>query len=137
MATIEPYENALDAIPGAHPYPRSSRYHDAEIGVHTQPDGTEVRYTKRRLLPPLGATTDATAGDTVAHTVSEGERPDLLAQRYLGAPDQWWQIADANPVLDPHELTAEPGRTIDVPLPGGFPASTGSGTTGGRGARRG
>jgi hypothetical protein len=153
MATIEPYESALDAIPGAHPYPRSSRYHDAEIGVHVQPDGTEVRYTKRRLLPPLpeatGDSTGAGTGtgdDTVPHTVSEGERPDLLAQRYFGAPDQWWQIADANPVLDPHELTDEPGRTIDVPLPGGFPASTGTGTartglrtgTGpGTGARRG
>jgi hypothetical protein len=52
MADIEPYENALDAIPGAHPYPRTSRYHDAEIGIHRQADGTEVRYTKRRLLPP-------------------------------------------------------------------------------------
>ncbi len=129
MATIEPYENALDAIPGAHPYPRSSRYHDAEIGVHTQPDGTEVRYTKRRLLPPLP---DQASDATTPHTVSEGERPDLLAQRYLGAPDQWWQIADANPVLDPHELTDEPGRTIAVPLPGGFPA--GAGGAGIRGA---
>lgn len=159
MATIEPYENALDAIPGAHPYPRSSRYHDVEIGVHVQPDGTEVRYAKRRLLPPLpeatgtatGTTTGTAAGNadgtddgTLPHTVSEGERPDLLAQRYLGAPDQWWQIADANPVLDPHELTAEPGRTIRVPSPGGFPASTGTGTgiragtgTRGPGARRG
>lgn len=51
MAEIEPYENALDAIPGAHPYPRTSRYHDAEIGIHRRPDGSEVRYTKRRLLP--------------------------------------------------------------------------------------
>jgi hypothetical protein len=137
MATIEPYESALDAIPGAHPYPRSSRYHDAEIGVHTQPDGTEVRYTKRRLLPPLpgaGEPTGDTA-ETMPPTVSEGERPDLLAQRYFGAPDQWWQIADANPVLDPHELTDEPGHVIDVPLPGGFPAA-GRGAPG-TGARRG
>ncbi|GHJ35077.1 hypothetical protein [Streptomyces sp. TS71-3] len=138
MATIEPYESALDAIPGAHPYPRSSRYHDAEIGVHTLPDGTEVRYTKRRLLPPLpeghGGGGDETS-DTLPHTVSDGERPDLLAQRYLGAPDQWWQIADANPVLDPHELTEEPGRTIEVPLPGGFPRAATLGT--GPGARRG
>jgi hypothetical protein len=134
MATIEPYESALDAIPGAHPYPRSSRYHDAEIGVHTQPDGTVVRYTKRRLLLPLPDETDA-AADTTPHTVSEGERPDLLAQRYLGAPDQWWQIADANPVLDPYELTEEPGRTVDIPLPGGFPRSAiaGPGAGGGRG----
>ncbi|MET8326587.1 hypothetical protein [Streptomyces sp. NPDC005181] len=113
---IDPYESALDAIPGAHPYPRTSRYHDAEIGVHRLPDGTEVRYTKRRLLPPLSESADETA----PHAVSSGERPDHLGQRYFGDPGQWWQIADANSVLDPQELTAEPGRTIDIPLPGGF-----------------
>jgi hypothetical protein len=112
---IQPYESALDAIPGAHPYPRSSRYHDAEIGVHTAADGTEHRYTKRRLLPPLGAQ------ETEEHVVGAGERPDLLGQRLFGDPGQWWQIADANPVLDPRELTDEPGRVVDVPLPGGFP----------------
>ncbi|MGW6545298.1 hypothetical protein ACWGBH_20925 [Streptomyces massasporeus] len=117
MADIEPYESALDAIPGAHPYPRTSRYHDAEIGVHRQADGTEVRYTKRRLLPPL----DDTGQDAAPHAVSAGERPDLLAQRYFGDPGQWWQIADANPVLDPRELTDEAGRVIDIPLAGGFP----------------
>ncbi|MEV7866256.1 hypothetical protein AB0P17_09180 [Streptomyces sp. NPDC088124] len=112
---IEPYESALDAIPGAHPYPRDSRYHDVEIGVHIQADGTEVRYAKRRLLPALDTAENATA----PHVVSSGERPDHLGQRYFGDPGQWWQIADANPVLDPRELTAEPGRRIDVPLPGG------------------
>lgn len=116
MAEIEPYENALDAVPGAHPYPRSSRYHDAEIGVHRMADGTEVRYTKRRLLPPLSEA----AHESAPHTVSSGERPDLLAQRYIGDPGQWWQIADANPVLDPHELTEEAGRTIAIPYAGGF-----------------
>ncbi|MFG2626571.1 hypothetical protein [Streptomyces sp. NPDC048473] len=117
MAGTEPYENALDAIPGAHPYPRSSRYHDAETGVHRQPDGTEVRYTKRRLLPPIAAD----AEDTQPHTVSTGERPDLLGRRYFGDPGQWWQIADANPVLDPRELTADPGSEIEIPLAGNFP----------------
>ncbi|MEU7240039.1 hypothetical protein ACI2L4_29075 [Streptomyces sparsogenes] len=116
MAGIEPYESALDEIPGAHPYPRSSRYHDAEIGVHIQPDGTPVRYAKRRLLPPLTAA-DADE-DTTCHTVNSGERPDHLGQRYFGDPAAWWRIADANPVLDPRELTAEPGRHIDIP--GGF-----------------
>jgi hypothetical protein len=112
---IEPSDSALDDIPGSHPYPRSSRYHDAEIGVHRAADGTEVRYTKRRLLPPIDPDTD----DTAPHIVSSGERPDQLGQRYFGDPSQWWRIADANPVLDPRELTAEPGREIDVPLPGG------------------
>jgi hypothetical protein len=117
MAGIEPYESALDAIPGSHPYPRSSRYHDAEIGVHVQPDGTQVRYAKRRLLPPLAEA----AEETVPHTVSSGERPEQLGQRYVGDPGQWWRIADANPTLDPRELTAEPGEVIEIPLPGGFP----------------
>jgi hypothetical protein len=117
MADIEPYENALDAIPGAHPYPRNSRYHDAEIGIHRQADGTEVRYAKRRLLPPLDQRTDE---DTHPHTVGAGERPDLLAQRYFGDPGQWWQIADANPVLDPRELTDEAGRVVGIPSLGGL-----------------
>ncbi|GAA3818074.1 hypothetical protein [Streptomyces chiangmaiensis] len=114
MADIEPYESALDAIPGAHPYPRTSRYHDAEIGVHRLADGTEVRYSKRRLLPPLDE-------DTQPHTVGAGERPDLLAQRFFGDPGQWWRIADANPALDPRELTDEAGRVIGIPLAGGLP----------------
>lgn len=115
MTDIDPYENALDAIPGTHPYPRTSRYHDAEIGVHRLPDGTEVRYTKRRLLPPLDEQ------ETQGHTVAAGDRPDLLAQHYFGDPGQWWRIADANPVLDPAELTGEAGRVIHIPTPGGFP----------------
>ncbi|MFF8234374.1 hypothetical protein [Streptomyces caelestis] len=121
MARTEPYESALDQIPGAHPYPRSSRYHDAEIGVHVQADGTEVRYAKRRLLPPIDQ--DTGAEDTTTHTVSSGERPDHLGQRYFGDVDQWWRIADANPVLDPAELTAEPGARIAVPVPGVFPGA--------------
>ncbi|SCK08579.1 hypothetical protein [Streptomyces sp. WMMB 322] len=130
MAGIEPYESALDRIPGAHPYASDSRYHDAEIGVHRMPDGTEVRYTKRRLLPPLPGQGDE--DDLATHTVSAGERPDLLAQRYFGDPGQWWRIADANPVFDPAELTEEPGTEIDIPLAGGFPGSGGSGGSGGR-----
>ncbi|GLF93124.1 hypothetical protein [Streptomyces yaizuensis] len=115
---IEPYESALDTVPGAHPYPRSSRYHETGIGVHVLPDGTPVRYLRRRLLPPL----EADDGEEAGHTVREGERVDHLGQRYLGDPGQWWRIADANPVLDPGELTGEPGRQIRVPGPGGFHA---------------
>ncbi|MGW7618634.1 hypothetical protein ACWGLG_22865 [Streptomyces antimycoticus] len=119
----QPYESALDAIPGSHPYPRSSRYHDAEIGIHTQPDGTPVRYIKRRLLPPLSANPE----EAETHTVSSGERPDHLGQRYFGDPAAWWRIADANPVLDPRELTAEPGEEIEIPsgFPSGFPGGGG------------
>ena len=121
---IEPYESALDEVPGAHPYPRSSRYAGIGIGVHVLPDGGEVRYAMRRLLPALPDADD----ETVPHVVSSGERVDQLGQRYFGDPGQWWRIADANPVLDPRELTAEPGVEIAVPLPGGFaPGAGGAG----------
>ncbi|MEU3708779.1 hypothetical protein [Streptomyces catenulae] len=113
---IEPYESALDEVPGAHPYPRSSRYAGIGIGVHTGPDGMEVRYAKRRLLPPPAEADD----ESVPHVVGSGERPDQLGQRYFGDSAQWWRIADANPVLEPRELTAEAGAEIAVPLPGGF-----------------
>ncbi|MGW5444328.1 hypothetical protein [Streptomyces asiaticus] len=126
MAGSQSYESALDAIPGSHPYPRSSRYHDAEIGIHTQPDGTPVRYVKRRLLPPLGEA--GVDEDTATHTVSSGERPDHLGQRYFGDPAAWWRIADANPVLDPRELTAEPGE--EIAIPNGFPGGGGGGRHG-------
>lgn len=109
----EPFEAAFDQIPGTHPYRRTSRYADTEIAVHTLPDGTEVRYAKRRLLPPL-----PDPESTRPHVVTAGERPDLLGQRYYGDPEQWWRIADLNPVLDPRDLTAHPGRVIDVPREG-------------------
>ncbi|GAA2634745.1 LysM domain-containing protein [Paractinoplanes durhamensis] len=110
----EPYRSVFDDIPGAGTYPSTSRYAGAEIAVHTMPDGTEVRYAKHRLLPALPG-----EDDTVPHVVTVGERPDHLGQRYFGAADQWWRIADANAVLDPRELTGEPGRRIDIPR-GGF-----------------
>ncbi|MFC0111328.1 hypothetical protein [Kibdelosporangium aridum] len=44
----------------------------------------------------------------------EGDRADVLANRYIGDPEQWWRIADANPVLDPRDLTSTPGRRLRI-----------------------
>ena len=41
----------------------------------------------------------------------QGDRLDLLAARLLGDAELWWRIADANPELDPEELT-RPDRTV-------------------------
>jgi hypothetical protein len=118
----EPYQAVFDDIPGAGPYPSTSRYHGTEIAVHVRPDGTEVRYVRHRLLPPLPSPDEVTT-----HTVAQAERPDLLGRRYFGDPAQWWRIADANPVLDPRELTAEPGRRIAIPGSGVGRTGTGRG----------
>lgn len=51
--------------------------------------------------------------DSIVHTVVGAETLDLLAWKYYGREDLWWRIADANPGLQPFELTA--GRTIAIP----------------------
>ncbi|WP_369387696.1 hypothetical protein AB5J72_08825 [Streptomyces sp. CG1] len=116
MASLE---NPLDAVAltqATTAYPRSSRYYGLGTARFREADGQEVTYLRRRLLPdPEGM------ADLTTHTVSTGDRPDLLAARYLGNAEQWWQIADANSVLDPRELTGEPGRQIRITLPSGVP----------------
>lgn len=43
-----------------------------------------------------------------------GDRLDNLASKYLGNPEFWWQILDANPeIVDP--LTIAPGTQIRIP----------------------
>jgi nucleoid-associated protein YgaU len=99
-------------------YPRTSRYHGTTVNMFTAPDGTRIPYISRRLLP------DPASFTAIAqYTVVAGDRPDLLAFRLLGDSGRWWQIADANPVLDPRELTAVPGQKIRITLPPGITGS--------------
>jgi nucleoid-associated protein YgaU len=51
---------------------------------------------------------------SVVHTVAAADRLDLLAQRYLGDPFQFWRIADANPALTPEDVL-DPGARIAIP----------------------
>jgi nucleoid-associated protein YgaU len=54
------------------------------------------------------------------HVVVDRDRPDLLAARFMGDALLYWRIADANAVIDPHELTDTPGRVIAIPRPPGL-----------------
>ena len=105
----------LDAIPQPPRYPLTSRYHGIPVTMLTAPDGTQVPYLARRLLPDPGSFTTVSR-----YTVVAGDRPDLVAFRLLGDASQWWRLADANPVLDPRELTGTPGQQIRVTLPQGI-----------------
>ncbi len=90
----------------------TSRYARSEKAIYTAADGRQIAYVRRRFLPP-GESLPLLA----EITVEPRERLDLLANRTLGDPLQFWRIADANAVLRPDELTEEPGRRIRVTLP--------------------
>jgi hypothetical protein len=91
----------------------SSRYAGLEVARHQPPGGgEEVPYVRRRLLPALDTLTVIGA-----HVVADEDRLDRVAAEHLADPERFWQVADANPVLDPAELTARPGRVLDIALP--------------------
>ena len=93
-------------------FDHTSRYYGLETATHELPGGRVVRYVRRRFLPqgselPLLAETE----------VIEGDRLDLITDRTLGDPEQFWRVCDANDAMSPAELTADAGRRIRVPVP--------------------
>ena len=90
----------------------TSRYAGIEIAKLIGADGEEHVYVRRRFLPPSKASTAM-----VEHAVVENDRLDNITARYLGDPEQFWRVCDANNALRPEELTAEIGRRLRVPLP--------------------
>ncbi len=96
-------------------FPQTSRYFGRRILKHTRADGREVAYLERRFLPD-----EEDLEEIRLHTVVEGERLDLLAHRYLGDPEQFWRICDANGAIDPEDLEAI-GRQLRITRPEGFP----------------
>ena len=79
-------------------------------------DGTAVTYLRRRFVPPP---------ENLAllqwHRVAQGERLDNIAAKYLGDPEQFWRLCDANRALRPDELTATIGKELRITLPEGIP----------------
>jgi nucleoid-associated protein YgaU len=71
-----------------------------------------VAFKQRRFIA-----TAAESPTLVEHTVTQGDRLDNIAERYLGDPTQFWRVCDANQVLRPDELTEDVGRIIKIVLP--------------------
>jgi hypothetical protein len=92
-----------------------SRYATVGRAVWTAPDGRQVPYLQRRLLPAAAA-----LATLRTHTVRAGERVDTIAAAELGDAELSWLLADANLAMRPSEL-AVPGRTLAIPLPAGVP----------------
>jgi nucleoid-associated protein YgaU len=101
--------------------PPTSRYASVATTTLSNADGTTVVYLERRFVPPPGRLTQ-----TSTHTVTTGDRLDLIANAEIGDPSQWWQIADANRAMWPEDLTATVGTVLRITLPPGVPGVPGA-----------
>jgi hypothetical protein len=109
---------ALMARTGGTPLlPANSRYQGLPTRTLTAPDGKQIIYLSRRLVPQPNRLASVSV-----HTMRDGERLDQVAASFLGDPLLAWRLADANGALDPAELE-HPGRSIRITLPEGIPVS--------------
>jgi hypothetical protein len=113
---IDPVQAFLEANSlRAQAFPPTSRYSGLGTATVTLPDGRTVAYTRRRLVPQPGR-----FALLRSHTVTEGDRLDNLAHRYLGDPEQYWRLCDANGALRPDSLVETVGDRIRITLPEGM-----------------
>ncbi len=56
--------------------------------------------------------------------VVEGDRVDNLAAQYLGDPELYWRLCDANGVMRPDDLTETAGAKVAITLPEGIPGAS-------------
>jgi nucleoid-associated protein YgaU len=103
----------------AESFPFTSRYYSTETAMLETDDGGEVIYLRRRFLPP-----PENFETLQEHVVTQGERLDNITAEYLGDPEQFWRIADANRAMRPDELTEEVGRRLRITLPEGLSGTT-------------
>ncbi len=96
----------------------TSRYYGMDTETLTTADGTTIIYLKRRFLP---------SPDSFQllqeHTVTQGERLDNIAAKFLGDPELFWRIADANGAMRPEDLVQTVGTILKITLPQGITGS--------------
>ena len=97
-------------------FPPTSRYANIETATMETTDGHKVAYLRRRFLPPPDR-----FSLLQEHVVVQGDRLDNITARYLGDPEQFWRVCDANGAMRPDELTEEIGRRLRITLPEGIP----------------
>ena len=101
-------------------FPPTSRYADVETSLWDPGTGEPpIAHLNRRFCPP-----PARFALLYEVRVDDADRRDALSARHLGASDLWWQLADANGVIDPRELTDEIGRPLRVTLAADVPGAS-------------
>jgi hypothetical protein len=101
-------------------FPTDSRYYNSATLQYTAPNGQVITYLARRFVPQPGAPNFATVA---RHTVTQGDRLDLIAAKYLGDPLIFWLLCDANGAICPNSLIATPGTVLAITTPQGVPGA--------------
>ncbi|MCD4790093.1 MAG: LysM peptidoglycan-binding domain-containing protein [Bacteroidales bacterium] len=99
-------------------FPLTSRYYGIETVTMEKENGETIIFLSRRFVPQSDR-----FSLLQEHTVTQGDRLDNITNRYLGDPEQFWQLCDANNVLHPEELTESIGSKIRITLPEGIPGN--------------
>jgi hypothetical protein len=94
----------------------NSRYYSTPTTTIETQDGRVIVYLRRRFVPP-----PENFALLLEHAVTEGERLDNITAQYLGDPEQFWRVCDANGAIRPQELVETVGRRIRITLPEGIP----------------
>jgi len=93
----------------------TSRYFGLATETMRAPDGRTIIYITRRFVP-----SPAEFQLLQLYTVVQGDRLDNIAAKYLGDPELFWRIADANGAMRPEELVEKIGRKLRITLPQGI-----------------
>ena len=100
------------------PFLPTSRYYGLGKATLVTPSGQTVLYLLRRFVP---------SPDEFAllqlHVVTQNERLDNITAKYLGDPEQFWRVCDANAAMRPDDLTRTVGFQLRITLPQGVPAT--------------
>lgn len=100
-------------------FPPTSRYHGIDTVSLETVNGRKIIHLRRRFVPPPESFVLLQE-----HTVKEGERLDNITAKYLGDPEQFWRLCDANNAIRPEELTKAVGDKLRITLPEGIPGSS-------------
>ena len=93
-----------------------SRYVGIDTATMETGRGKTVVFLRRRFVPP-----PERFALLQVHEVRDNERLDNIAAQYLGDPEQFWRICDANRAMRPEELTETVGKQLRITLPEGVP----------------
>jgi hypothetical protein len=102
-------------------FEHTSRYYELPTAIYTFPEGApgdppgdesrSVAYVRRRFLPRSHGI------ELARHVVGQNERLDNITARFLGPPEQFWRVADANAAMNPFHLTDEIDRVLRITMP--------------------